>query len=272
VLPINFNDMGLYRNIAGIDDRYSSMGLVVLQPPGTVPLTTTTPSLSLPYTNPITDPNYEAEKAAAAQAYIDMINSRYDWLMQHTYDEVTAAGYYVYPTDGSIFLWTDPGHTTSSAWLPLQDIQNIENARGTAGALLMHLQEPVIAKDTAGFSSGSSSSFQQSGGVTNPTPDTQPIPEVADLPPVVTTPTGTVQFDPNAVQTSIPLPPASTTPTTTTTPTTPTNLIGGNALPVALVAGTAAVALYGERILGSKRKLAFLGLVAALGYITIKKQ
>lgn len=265
--------MALYRNIAGVGGHVGATlfpstggGFPILSP--------TTTTISLPYTNPITDPNYDAEKLAAQQAYQDMINSRYDWLMQHTYDEITAAGYYVLPNDGSIFQWSDPNHTTSTAWLALQDIQAIENARGTAGQLLLHMQEPAIAKDTAGFSSGSSSTFQQSGGVTNPTPDTQPIPEVATLPPVTTSSTGTTVFvDTNTPMPSTPIPITTTTvPTTPITPVTPTNTLGGNALPLGVVALTAAIALFGDQVIGRRSRLAFVGSAAILGYLTIKKQ
>lgn len=123
-----------------------------------------------------------------------MMQSRYDLLMSMPLDKLTADGYFVTTDNGSIFKGTmDSG----VSFLPIQDIQQIENARGTAGALLMHFQQPAIAKDTAGHEGGSSTTFSGQ----EPGPEAPIIPEVANLPPVQTSPDGTTTFtDPNSVQ------------------------------------------------------------------------
>jgi hypothetical protein len=130
---------------------------------------------------------------------------RYDFLLSTSLDRLTADGYFVDVTitdsaNGSIFYGTP---NAASAYLAIQDIQEIENALGTPGALLMHMQQPEIAKDTAGYDGGNSTTFSR----TDPVVD--PIPEVQTLPPVVKTPDGTVSFDPVAT-------PYGTDPTTGT--------------------------------------------------------
>jgi hypothetical protein len=241
--------MGLYRNIAGFQnsERVGLINFTNLQP-GSV-------------TNLIRDP---IDTAAIDAAYYTEMQSRYDWLLSHSINEVLAAGYYVTLDNGSIFHWTDDGHTTSIAYLPLQDIQRIENDRGTAGTLLLHMNEPALAKDTAGYAGGSSSTF--SG---QPPTDSTPILQVQTLPPVSTDPTGTVFYDPGTV---------SPTTTTTTTPTASTPLpsdmataIKNNLLPLAIIAGLVVVAVGGDDLLHRRSRVVFLGGVGALFFMMAKK-
>ena len=233
--------MALYRNIAGFNDD-GRIGLSLYSTPS---LTFIDSGTSLP--SPFTDPAaYQEQQQAVQEATITEMNARYDWLMSHTFDEVTAAGYYVTTDNGSIFQWVDVSHTTSTAYLPLQEIQRIENERGTAGSLLMHLQQPEIAKDTAGFEGGGSATFYQEAGVDPETRVvTDPIPDVQTLSPVSTT---------------------TATTSTTTQPGLPVATPKNNFLPLALAAGLAAVALVGEPLLKKRRKLVFLGGVGALFY------
>lgn len=259
--------MGLYRNIAGISDR--SMGLSLYDAP-TFTLDLGGSSI-LP--SPFTDPAaYQEIRDTASENYEAEMNARYDWLMNHSYQEITATGYYVTPDNGSVFQWTDAAHTTSVSHLSLDWIQNIENARGTAGSLLMHMQEPALAKDTAGYESGGSSTWY--GDPATPTVS-EPIPEVVALPPVVPSGDGGVIFDPEVVVTnSYPVP--GTTPSDTETPITPlpvdpATAIKNNLLPLATVAGVLVVALGGNELLHKRSKPVFVLGVGALFYLMAKK-
>lgn len=244
--------MALYRNIAGFPDN-SRIGLSLYQAPTLTIIDSSSFSLPSPFSDPVA---YQEQQQAVQDATTTEINNRYANLMDHTYDENTAAGYYVDTTDGSIFQWTDGAHTTSVAYLPIQDIQRIENAAGTAGALLLHMQQPAIAKDTAGYESGNSTSYLTSQGVD---PGTQtvsdPIPAVQTLPPVTSTTDG-----------------VTTTPTVTTTQTAvPTTTPKNNFLPLAILAGLGVVAIAGEPLLHKKRRLVFVGGIGALFYIMAKR-
>lgn len=124
--------------------------------------------------------------ADVASQYEATMNARYDQLLAMPYDQFKQS-YYVGQTDsakGSIFL------SNGTGYLDLNQIQRIENSRGTAGALLMHLQEPAIAKNTAGYSSGSDSTF------TNTPPSNPVIETVAQLPDVTKGADGTVSLPP----------------------------------------------------------------------------
>lgn len=258
--------MALYRNIAGVNNHGQQMGLTVLAPtlldrstlfppitevlPGTYDLSTR-----------LTDPEfYAAERERMAQALADATAAKYDWLLSHTLAEVTAAGYYVTADNGSVFKWTDPEHTTSTAYLALQDIQNIENARGTAGTLLLHLQQPALAKDTAGYAGGGSATW----GSTSTYSD--PIPQVQDLPPVQAGPDG-VEFEYSGPSTVIP--PTTSTPTTTTTTT--ATAVKSNLAPLVALGGLVAVAIAGESLTGRKTNILFAGGVGALFYLMVKR-
>lgn len=258
--------MALYRNIAGVggDQR---VGLSFYNAP-TITLDWGGSSL-LP--SPFTDPvAYQEGRDAAADSYEAEMNARYDWLTAHSYQEVTAAGYYVTLDNGGIFQWTNSAHTTSTSYLSLDWIQNIENARGTAGALLLHMQEPALAKDTAGYEGGGSSTWY--GDPTTPT-ISDPIPEVVALPPVVATGDGGVVFDPEVVITnSFPLPGTTTTPTTATPlPVDLTTAIKNNLLPLATVAGVLVVSIVGNELLNKRSKPVLLAGVGALFYMMAKK-
>lgn len=267
--------MALYRNIAGAND--DRIGLTLYQSP----TLTVQPTGSSYLLDQMRDREAWQQQMEATQAtYEATQNSRYDWLMSHSYSEITAAGYYV-EMGGSIFQWTDGSLNSSTVYLSLDWIQKIENERGTAGALLLHMQEPALAKDTAGYAGGSSATWYESGGV-DPTTEivTIPISEVQTLPPVVTNPDGSVTFDNELPSNGFPAP-TTTAPTTTTIPTTttttPTSLpvdpataLKNNLLPLAAIAGVLFVAVAGDEL--PRKNLFFLGGVGALFFFMAKKQ
>lgn len=267
--------MGLYRNIAGVGDN-QQIGLSFYNPgPITFSLdlgdSTLSSGGSLLPVSPITDlTSFQQQQDTAHAAYEAEMLSRYDWLLNHSMNEITDAGFYVTLDTGSVFQWTDPGHTSSIAYLVLYDIQKIENERGTAGTLLMHLQEPVLAKDTAGYAGGAASSTGSTDIYSTP------IPEVQSLPPVVPDESGGVTYDPVIVtattsDTSTP----TTYPTTTTVPTPlpvdQTTAIKNNLLPLVTVAGILVVAIAGDRLIKKRGKLVFAGGIGALYYMMAKK-
>lgn len=112
-------------------------------------------------------------------------NEAYNYLMSTANDTLKSLGYFVTTDNGSVFKGTVD---RASVYLPIQDIQRIENELGTPGALLLKLNQPALAKDTAGYEGGASST---GGG----TPVVPPVQTVADLPPVVKDPTGVIDFD-----------------------------------------------------------------------------
>lgn len=238
--------MALYRNIGG----FGQVGLSLYDSPS-LTLIDSGSALPSPFTDPVA---YQQQQQALQDATTTEMNSRYDWLMSHTYNEITSAGYYVTTDDGSIFQWTDAAHTTSIAYLPIADIQQIENSRGTAGTLLLHMQQPDIAKDTAGLQGGDSASWLQSQGV-DPTTQvvSDPIPAVQALQPVTTT-------------TAIP-----TATTATVQPVTSAAASKNNFFPLAILAGLAAVAVAGEPMLHNRRKIVFVGGVGLLFYLIAKR-
>ena len=230
--------MGLYRNIAGFLDP----SLIVT--PGS------TATLPIPFGDPVA---WQQQRDDAAAAYRAEMIARYDWLLAHPLSEVTAAGYYVTPDNGGIFKWTDAAHTTSVSHLSLDWIQQIENERGTAGTLLMHLQQPELAKDTAGYEGGSSGTFYEESGADPTTHQvTNPITEVENLPPI----NGS-----NGIPTHVPA-------------TAPINLstLKENILPLAVLAGTLIVAIAGETLIPQRSRIVFLGGVGALFYLMAKKK
>lgn len=249
--------MGLYRNIAGfLDNR--QVGLSFFDMPTFTLDTSSLTNSSLP--SPFSDPvAYQEQRETASTNYEAEINARYDWLMSHTYQEITAAGYYVTTDNGSIFQWTDKAAGNSIAYLSIDWIQNIENQRGTPGALLLHMQQPALAKDTAGYEGGASASWLGVEPGTNTVTD--PIPAVQTLPPVQTT-------DTPVIPTPLPTP---TTPTPTTPAVPTTTPITNNFLPLALVAGLGVVAVAGDQLLHQRRKVVFAGGLAALFYLMAKR-
>jgi hypothetical protein len=250
--------MALRRNIAGIPDN-RNMGLT---------------SLKLNYGLPTTQ-NTFTDPIAWQQAPIDYeaeMNAHYNWLMSHSYEEITAAGYYVTTDNGSIFQWIDKAAGNSTVYLSLDWIQKIENTRGTPGALLLHMQEPALAKDTAGYEGGTSGTWYQGTGVTDPTTQqvVAPINEVASLPPVIVT-DGGVQFE--APSYTPPGAPTITTTTTTTSVPLPIDretALKNNFLPLAVIAGVLGVVIVGDAL--PRQRLIALGGVGALFYLMAKKQ
>lgn len=243
--------MGLYRNIAGFLDT-GQVGLSLFDLPS-ITLVDSGGLLPSPFSDPAAAQQQHQDMTAAYEAEM---KSEYDYLLTTPLTSLTAAGYYV-ESDGSIFYWTDAAHTTSHAYLALDWIQKIENERGTPGALLLHMQQPALAKDTAGYEGGTSGTWYASNGV-DPTTQvvTDPIPAVQTLPAVQTT-------------TTIPVTPTTTTTTTQTPP--PAAAVTNNFLPLALIAGLGVVAVAGDKLLHERRKVVFAGGVAALFYLMAKR-
>jgi hypothetical protein len=204
--------------------------------------------------------NAQAIRDAAAAIQAGMAVT-YDMLLNMSIFDFTRNGYII--VGGSIFQ-------SGKIVLALQDIQRIENERGTAGTLFMHLGEPVLAKDTAGYCCGNMRSQGAYTLYSTPIPEVLAIP---DPPP----PGGNVISDynppapPNTTVT--PIPPAATTPTGTpaTTPTTtPATATPGTVLPLLTVAGLAIVAVAGVQLLKKKTGLVFAGGLGLL-YFQLKK-
>lgn len=162
------------------------------------------------------------QSAYNATHYPDMTTSqRYSYLLSTPNDTLWAVPFFVASSDGSVFYGTpDAG----IAFLTIADIQGIENATNTAGTLLLKLQQPAIAKATAGYSGANNSS-------TSTTVVSDPIPQVQTLPPVqtvqtttttaVTPNTGTGVVDGTQMvftDTGTTAPPADTSTTNTTPP------------------------------------------------------
>lgn len=241
--------MALYRNIAGIPADNGRMGSSLTNPGGALTL--------------VRDP---AEMAEYESSYAAEMQGRYDWLLSHSYNEVIEAGYYVTSDNGSIFKWTDQAAGNSVAYLPLDWIQEIENGNGTAGTLLLHMQEPALAKDTAGYGGGSSGTF--SG---QPPTESDPIIAVQVLPPVSTDSTGTVFYDPGTVSDIYPTTTTTTTTTSTPLPVDTATALKTNWLPLAVLAGVLVVAVGGDDLVRRHSRLVLLGGVGALFYLIAKK-
>lgn len=111
----------------------------------------------------------------------------YNYLMSTPLSQLKSEGYVVTTDNGSIFK-IDPTTQQGTAYLPIQDIQEVENKLGTAGQLLLKFQQPELAKDTAGYAGGSSGTFSDRP------PDNPVTPEVSVLPPVVKTEDGEIKF------------------------------------------------------------------------------
>lgn len=240
--------MGLYRNIAGFLDN-GQVGMMSLFDTPSLTIIDSGSLLPSPFNDPAA---YQQQQDTMTAGYEAEMRSRYDYLLTTPLSQLTTAGYYV-ESNGSIFQWTDTAHTTSTAYLSLDWIQNIENARGTPGALLLHMQQPDLAKDTAGYQGGASGTWYAENGV-DPTTQvvTDPIPAVQTLP---TTPT-------------------TITPVTTTTTTQPaTTAVApkNNLLPLALLAGLGVVAVAGDQLLHERRKVVFAGGVAVFFYLMAKR-
>jgi len=255
--------MGLYRNIAGFLDN-GQVGMSLFDTPNAgfhlIDSGDSGGLLPSPWTDPAA---YQEQRDDFSTNYEADMRARYDYLLTTPLTALTTAGYYVFPENGSIFQWTDKAAGNSTSYLSLDWIQKIENDRGTPGALLLHMQEPVLAKDTAGYQGGTSGTWYAENGV-DPTKAivTDPIPAVQTLPPVPTT-------DTPVIPTPLPTPTTTTPPTTQTPPiaTAPKN----NILPLALVAGLGVVAVAGDKIFHERRKVVFAGGLAALFYIMAKR-
>lgn len=275
--------MALYRNIAGFGQMPHQMGLTLLPPvqlprlsPGDTsvlqdalnidiykPPTTQVTQPEIPTggalnTTPILTPQDILNNVADQQAVFETL---YNTLLSMSLYDITKNGFFV-DADASVQQCTDPTHSTCKIVLPLQEIQRIENNRGTAGTLFMHFNLPLLAKDTAGYAGGA----QASDGAT--TVYSPPIDEVASIPnppggpnvindytnPVPTTPT----YTPNDGTTNAPgsnttQTPASSTPT-------------GNVLSMATVAGLAVIAIAGEALLKKRTRIVFIGGLGLLYY------
>lgn len=260
--------MALYRNIAGFNGS-DAVGLTLLSPVTLGP-STLGPSLN-PF-NPTSDTAFrdlldtKLENTVEAQARLWALkNDRYDYLLSHSLQELTQAGYYVTTDNGSIFQWTDADHYTSIAYLPISDIQDVENARDTAGTLLLHMQQPALAKDTAGFVGGGSTT---TGAITQ---YSDPIPAVQDLPPVTTGSDGETVLEYTGPSTINTTPTTTTTTTPTTTTATPAAAVKNNIAPLVALGGLVAVALAGDTFTGRRANLLFAGGLGAFFYFMAKR-
>lgn len=251
--------MALYRNIAGFVDNGGAVGLTL------IPIEQTT----LPTVWDLRDPvAHQQMWEQIQQSAWESKNKSYDFLMSKTFAELTQLGYYVTPDNGSVFVWTDPVNQISRAYLPIQDIQEVENARGTAGALLMHMREPILAKDTAGYAGGGSASTGSTTMYSDPIPEVKEIPDQS-------LPDGAVPFEPEI---PIPIPTGGGGTTTTTTPTTTNTSAPAPTtkttdwLPVIVTGGVLFTVLAGAKVFKKRRKLVFLGGLGAMYYLYSKKE
>lgn len=243
--------MALYRNIAGIEkigfDEFSkagSVGMTLYSPTGSFTYTSDTP---LPIRDIFAEP---VDPSIRFNQYMDQQRQRYDYAMSRTAGELASEGIVVTTDNGSLFK-------DNVAWLPIQDVQYIENERGTAGALLMHMNEVQLAVDTAGYEGGGSGS----GGSTQVT---NPIPEVPA--PEILTP-GTPELEPTPISdipaptTDIPAPPIIPRSQTGSALINPFTIIGAGGLVFTLMKGKEL----------KERKILLLGSVAALAYGLLRK-
>jgi hypothetical protein len=271
--------MGLYRNIAGLTP--GQMGVInlkdlftppIVQQPTTLdtqPATGGGLVLTQPSTVTMLPPGTvwsgsDFNKTAVEQQYVDLFAAaaaenqrRYDYLLATSPADLAQQGYYV-TTDGYVHIYTDAAHTTNAGYLDLDVIQGIENAAGTAGTLFMHMNLPIIAKNTAGYAGGS---LATDGAVTV---YSTPIADVLAIP---ATPTGANvinDYNPPEPVTPVYTPVGDNTNTNTTDTNIPTvtktsteTLISGNTLGI--------VAL-GLAVIGVARSKKLL-LVGGLGLL-----
>lgn len=249
--------MGLYRNIAGfLDNR--QVGLSLYQPQLTIMDTGSSSFIPSPFNDPAA---FQQQLQATHDATVAAYKANYDFLM-NTPNSQLFPGYFI-DTNGSVFQGTPE---SGIAFLGIQDIQSIENAAGTAGALMLKLNQPEIAKETAGYAGGNTAtSVATDPNVSDPTVYvvSTPIPAVQTLPPTTTATTPVTSTTPGYVT------PGATT--TTTQPLAPATAPKNNFLPLALLAGLAAVAVAGEPMLHNKRKVVYVGGLAALYYLMSKR-
>lgn len=243
--------MALYRNIAGFNPNGQiGLNLLTAFTPTTTSTSTTTPqtggglTIIDPSTVQILPPGTQwsgtsVDVKANEQQYIDAFaaleadqKARYNYLLSTSPFDLTQQGYYVTP-DGYVWVYTDSAHTNSVIYLQLDTIQGIENAAGTAGTLFMHMNLPLLAKDSAGYGGG----YLASQGAT--VMYSTPIAEVLAIPSAPTGPNVIETYTPP--ETTIPgsTTPPTTTPTTTTTQPTTTvmsvNTVGFVALGLAAI-------------------------------------
>lgn len=252
--------MALYRNIAGMQVGLTLPSSTTFKTGGTFTIPQVVQVLPADSWD-TSGPTYEAD-----------MNSRYDYLLSTSIYDLTQLGYYI-ESNGSVFQWTDAAHTTSKVYLGIDWIQNIENSRGTAGTLLMHFNEPVLAKDTAGYGGGTRASQGAS------TVYSTPIDAVTAMPTPATGPNVINDYNPPIPTTPIvtPIPTGTVTPTSTSnpapTPTTmpPATTGTGTVLPLATIAGLTLVLVAGDRVLKKRQKAAFVGGLGLLYFAMTKK-
>lgn len=241
--------MGLYRNIGGV--------------PGQMGLTLTTTGISLPRLDLGLSPAQIVQ-----QAHDDAV-ARYDFLMSMSAYDLLKAGYWVTTDNGSVFVG-DPVTGIGKAYLPIADIQMVENERGTAGTLLMHFNQPVLAKDTAGYGGGASASTGGDTIYSDPIPEVQNLPIPASGPNVINdyvTPAPPV----TAIPTTTTQPNNQTQPTTTPLPTGSTNTLN-KTLPLVAVAGLSFILLAGDSAIKKRKGLLFVGGLGLLYYSLTKNK
>jgi len=238
--------MALYRNIAGIGFGRELPG--------------TTTDIYVPQSGLDT---HTTDTSTLADQYRAEMISRYEYLLSNSPTDISNAGFYL-ASDGTIYQYLDSSHLSMIAWLALDWVQQIENERGTAGTLYMHLNQPVLAKDTAGYGGGASAS---SGSTTQ---YSDPIPPVTALP---TPPSGidVINDYTNPVVTTPDVQPIGDPPPVTTTAvnTVQTQASGNKMFPLIIAAGVAAIALT-DKFIKKRRGLAFVGGLGLL-YYTMSK-
>lgn len=172
--------------------------------------------------------------AYANSHYPDMTTSqRYSYLMSTPNDTLWAVPFFVASSDGSVYYGTS---NDGIAFLTIADIQSVENPTNTAGTLLLKLNQPALAKATAGYSGANSSVTTSTPTVSDPIPEVQALPHVGYI--QTTTNTGgagsglvngqqvvfndtgttTPPADTSTSSTTPALPPATNVPTTNTAP------------------------------------------------------
>lgn len=179
---------------------------------------------------------------------------RYDWLLATPLSELQRRYIYMLDTGdgktpGDVIQW-DELTGDENLFLSRLRTMDIETAYNLTGALRKHFG--LMFFGTPG------------GGMPVLPPPTEIVEEYIEEKGIETGETpGTI---PDTTTDTTPTPPATTTTSTAVT------TVKDNIVPIALTVGTATVALYGDKILKKRKKLFFLGGIAALFYFLAKKQ
>lgn len=177
--------------------------------------------------------------------------ARYDYLLRTPLTELNRLYIFMLDTGdgktpGDVIKWNE---LTGSEveFLYRLDIIDIENERGTQGKLRQHFGLPFFYT-----SGGGAVAEDYTPVVVTVTPE---VPAIIDNNGVVV---------PQSVDDQISEPPLPPPISETVT--------SNNILPIALTIGVASIAVFGDRIFKKRKKILFLGGVAALFYFMVKKQ